>query len=286
MRNFIVRKIGQVDLLESQSIRCVKVHRPFTLGNPFQLREEASRDKVIQAYRKWLWDNLHTIDNKYISPVAEGVQSIYHGNLSNPSAIKRVILDILLRHREDRTKPIALICYCHPKPCHADSIAQCLEWLAIPTLEVIISGGQTGADEAGLRAARDIGIPTGGTAPKNYRICLPDGSDGTNPDLANYSLVESHSYSYKPRTIKNVKDSDGTVWFGFSDSPGGILTIKTCKENNKPYILNPTSLDLFFWVKTRKIKVLNVAGNRLSNLNPTIADTTYKCIKHAFQYCR
>jgi hypothetical protein len=35
-------------------------------------------------------------------------------------------------------------------------------------LERVISGGQTGADQGGLRAARACGIPTGGWAPRGW----------------------------------------------------------------------------------------------------------------------
>jgi len=36
-------------------------------------------------------------------------------------------------------------------------------------LEMVISGGQTGADRGGLIAAKELGIPTGGTAPLGYK---------------------------------------------------------------------------------------------------------------------
>ena len=35
-------------------------------------------------------------------------------------------------------------------------------------LEPVISGGQTGADQAGLRAAQACGIPTGDQAPRGW----------------------------------------------------------------------------------------------------------------------
>jgi hypothetical protein len=47
-------------------------------------------------------------------------------------------------------------------------------------LEKVVSGGQTGADQGGLRAARLAGIPTGGWAPKGW---LVESSDG-NRDVA------------------------------------------------------------------------------------------------------
>lgn len=36
-------------------------------------------------------------------------------------------------------------------------------------IKKVISGGQTGADQAGLLAARVCGVDVGGTAPKGYQ---------------------------------------------------------------------------------------------------------------------
>ena len=46
-------------------------------------------------------------------------------------------------------------------------------------LERVISGGQTGADQAGWRAARAFGIPTGGAMPKGFLT-----EDGPCPEFA------------------------------------------------------------------------------------------------------
>lgn len=146
----------------------------------------------------------------------------------------------------------------------------------------IISGGQTGADLAGLTAAVALGIETGGTAPKGWRICLENGSNGSNPFLADFGLVEHESHEYRPRTIQNVQDSDGTVWFGYTKSPGGKLTIRTAKKFNKFLIINPTSELLKQWIISNKIKILNVAGNRVSPLNPDAFEKTYQILIDAF----
>ena len=47
----------------------------------------------------------------------------------------------------------------------------------------VISGGQTGVDQAALRAARSCGIPTGGWAPRGWLT-----EDGPAPWLADYGL--------------------------------------------------------------------------------------------------
>lgn len=138
----------------------------------------------------------------------------------------------------------------------------------------IISGGQTGADQGGLRAARYKGIETGGTAPLGYRT-----EKGAQRELlSGLGLKESRSSSYPPRTAQNVKDSDGTVVFGNSTTPGSRLTINLCRDFNKPFFLLPDIDNLWDhigtfrnWLESRRIGTLNVAGNRESK-KPGIED--------------
>lgn len=146
----------------------------------------------------------------------------------------------------------------------------------------ILSGGQNGADLAGLEAAKKLGIPTGGTAPKGWRVQDYDGNETSNPQLADFGLVESDSREYRDRTIKNVEDSDGTVWFGYTESPGGKLTISTAIRLRKPIIINPNHETLKEWVKSKNIAVLNIAGNRLSAFNPGIYNEVFNTIMLAF----
>lgn len=146
-------------------------------------------------------------------------------------------------------------------------------------LRKVISGGQTGADKAGLVAAKELGLETGGTAPLNWRVKLYNGRDGKDLSLESYGLVQHTSYDYPPRTIENVKNSDGTIWFGNEDSPGGKLTISTAIKYSKPYIINPTQDEFIEWCKRENIEVLNVAGNRLSPDNPNIFNNVYNFIK-------
>lgn len=137
----------------------------------------------------------------------------------------------------------------------------------------VISGGQTGVDRTGLEVARELGIPTGGTAPKGWRI---DG--GADPSLADFGLVESPYDTYPPRTRENVVNSDATVLFGNMESPGCKLTIKLCKQNQRVYLCNPTEDTLKEWIEENDIKVLNVAGNRLRT-NPVASITARDVLK-------
>lgn len=97
----------------------------------------------------------------------------------------------------------------------------------------IISGGQTGIDQAALIAARLMGLPTGGTAPAGYRT-----SAGNNPKLLKaLGLVEHSSNSYTPRTAVNVRDSDFTVMiYEHGQSAGEIQTRKFIKLCDKHHV--------------------------------------------------
>jgi len=150
-------------------------------------------------------------------------------------------------------------------------------------IKKVISGGQTGADRAGLDAAIECGIPHGGWCPAGRKA-----SDGRIPDR--YALEETEESSYPERTKKNIENSDGTVIF-FRDgriSPGCRLTVRLCYEGGKsflPLVLDPRvdedELDqaavIDAWVVANGIEVLNVAGSRESKA-PGIYGEVYDVI--------
>lgn len=97
----------------------------------------------------------------------------------------------------------------------------------------IISGLQTGVDQAALRAACDLGIATGGWAPKDFWTL-----DGTCADLAQmYGLSECQEEGYRPRTFLNVKSADATIRIAQKfTSPGERCTYNAIRAFNKPYL--------------------------------------------------
>ena len=143
-------------------------------------------------------------------------------------------------------------------------------------LRKIISGGQTGADQGGLGAGRTAGLETGGTAPPGFQT-----GRGKEPKLLHdvYGLVEGppDPKLYPIRTRMNVRDSDGTLWMGNTDSPGGKLTLRTVEQMKKPFIINPDPQELFEWLRDEEVEVLNVAGNR-EHTNPGIGYKTMRLI--------
>jgi hypothetical protein len=129
-------------------------------------------------------------------------------------------------------------------------------------LRKVISGGQCGADRAGITAARDHQIKTGGFAPHGWRT-----HHGPRPDLAEFGLKEHLSNGYPARTEWNVVGSEGTLVVASNfNSPGVKLTRNLCKQYSKPYRQIPPSIEhteeIVEWLIANDISILNVAGNR------------------------
>lgn len=150
-------------------------------------------------------------------------------------------------------------------------------------LQKIISGGQTGADQAGLRAAKACGLETGGWLPQG---CIT--LEGARADLLSEFGMKEHAGSgYPPRTEANVRDSDGTVRFAekFS-SAGEKCTLRAIKWFNRPHfdidVKNPKDKSLLLdWLRENDIKVLNVAGNS-EETSPGIGAFVYNYLTETF----
>jgi hypothetical protein len=131
-------------------------------------------------------------------------------------------------------------------------------------LELVMSGGQTGADQAGLRIAKQFGIPTGGWMPLDWQT-----GAGPRPDFEQlYGMKCLHHGGYKERTEANVRLSNGTIRFAADfNSMGEKCTLNAILDNNKPYmdidINNPLSTPIVVatWIRKNNIKKLNIAGN-------------------------
>src|SRR5262249_5491583 len=128
-------------------------------------------------------------------------------------------------------------------------------------LEVIISGGQTGADQGAWRAALKAGLKTGGWMPKDFLT-----EDGPRPEFAEaYGARELDSAEYRVRTEENVRDSDATIWFGSIDTPGAKTTLNALKILGRPQkIIKPNDLirpsAIASWLgRNPSIRRLNVA---------------------------
>ena len=128
-------------------------------------------------------------------------------------------------------------------------------------LKKIISGMQKNVDQYGIEAAKVLGLDYGGTVNKGFKV-VPEGSNSPNfqefVDSGKWEEIESQYYP--DRTKANAQNADGTVWFGKGDSPGFNATKR--EVGNKPWIENPTDVELRQWIIDNNIQTLNVAGNR------------------------
>lgn len=113
-------------------------------------------------------------------------------------------------------------------------------------LTKVVSGGQCGADQAGISAAKFLNYETGGRCPKGFLTEL-----GAEPWLAEFGLKETSSPGYRSRTYANMVDSDGTLIF----TPG-VLTWGTKQERKT----------LAKQARAKK------AGSTLPNRSPAVAD--------------
>lgn len=159
----------------------------------------------------------------------------------------------------------------------------------------IISGGQTGADQGGLLAAHEMGVLTGGTAPKGFAT-----SKGSNPLLAAFGLKPEGTLQF--RTKQNIVNSDATVLLAVDmKSPGTVMTVRLCTELKKPVLsLDMTAAATAFgdtggvpvelldmacealhaFILKHQVRILNVAGNRERFDDDRITHVTRKIMYH------
>ncbi|MFO0892412.1 MAG: putative molybdenum carrier protein [Isosphaeraceae bacterium] len=160
----------------------------------------------------------------------------------------------------------------------------------------VITGGQTGVDQAGWRAAKRAGLPTGGFMPRNFKT-----EAGLKAELAEeFGARALESPSYAHRTIRNVLLADAVLVMGDPDSSGSRLTINTAMEHNREIrvveVLITRTPDTVFlwshpfevvadWIREVNPRVLMVAGNREST-TPGIGKAAEMFLLEVFQQLR
>lgn len=161
----------------------------------------------------------------------------------------------------------------------------------MPTLTKVVSGGQTGVDQAALRAARDCGLETGGWCPPG-REC----EGGTIP--AEFPLKETPTdrspnapgIPRSQRTEWNVRDSDGTLVIRLAGKkgPGTNWTMKCARRYQRPLVVcdaaDPGAWEkIVEWAAQNAIGILNVAGPSES-ADPGIAEKAYALLRNVFAH--
>jgi hypothetical protein len=158
-------------------------------------------------------------------------------------------------------------------------------------LQKVISGGQTGVDQAALRAAMQLDFKIGGW-------CPPGRVSRTGIIPEEYSLTET-AYERStlapdiPRSLRteyNIRDSDATLVLRPHDTgkdPGTMWTIKCARLYNKPcYIIDPCApgaeIQICSWLKKTPVKILNIAGPA-EETSPGINQQAYQLLVRIFK---
>jgi hypothetical protein len=129
-------------------------------------------------------------------------------------------------------------------------------------LDTVVSGGQTGADQAGWRTAQAFGVPTGGWMPRGFVT-----EEGPRPEFAErFGAREIPTEDPEARTEQNVRDADATVWFGDTTTSSAHATVAACQRWGKPCLpIAPVAVfqppQVAAWLTENRVQTLNVAGN-------------------------
>ena len=141
----------------------------------------------------------------------------------------------------------------------------------------IVSGGNIGVEQAGLRTARAMDIKTGGTSAKGWAVWdrTTDAPASDIATLQGFDLKEGVKGA--DNVEKNIIDSGGTVifdpkaegWRRLSVNPRDQLSEAMAdvyilaKRHKRQVIVNPSGSELAHWLKEHEIRTVHVTGSRL-----------------------
>jgi hypothetical protein len=143
-------------------------------------------------------------------------------------------------------------------------------------IEIIVSGGQTGADRAAFDVALAWGIGVRGWVPRGRAA-----EDGVI--AARYpNLQETHTDDPAERTRLNIRDADGSLIVSHGALHGGSLLARdTAARFGRPALhvdlsrmgMADAVSAAVAWVRAHDVRVLGVGGPRASD-DPQIYDAT------------
>ncbi len=150
-------------------------------------------------------------------------------------------------------------------------------------IKKIISGGQTGVDQAALRAAMILGLDYGGWCPTNKRS--EDGPIPTHFKLTPTPQERSADAPDIPRSMRtewNIRDSQGSLVLNpveHSD-PGTSWALQCAETYDKPVMILSTDdpeaeQKLMDWLQKHNIKELSVGGPS-EKTSPGVGDKVFE----------
>jgi hypothetical protein len=151
-------------------------------------------------------------------------------------------------------------------------------------LERVVSGGQTGADQAGWRAAKAVGLETGGWMPRGFLT-----EDGHRPEFRDlYGAVEHPSSDYPPCRLDNLTltaELGGPGWglaVAFDATPRGKLSPGTrglLNDRDGPLAGRPCP-------RIVVVKLARLVGGGRSGFRPSDRDHTPEWLAGLVERCR
>lgn len=153
-------------------------------------------------------------------------------------------------------------------------------------LKKIISGGQTGADQAALDFALENDIEIRGFVPKNRF------AENGRISEKYKNLIETETDNTSERTRLNVKTGDVTLILSHGELKGGsLLTKEFAEKYKKPFLhidfsclsIEEAAALTQKWLDSIDYRNLNIAGSRASE-DAEIYDKTKKLLDYLFVF--
>jgi len=158
-------------------------------------------------------------------------------------------------------------------------------------LRNVISGGQTGVDQAALLAAQACGLTIGGWCPPGR-----ESEAGPIPErfpLRETPLVRSAEAPDVPRSLRtewNVRDADAvlivTAGRGAADDPGSVWAAECARRYGRPLLeidlADPQAATCIVdWLRAAPIETLSVGGPS-ERTEPGIGEAAYALLVDVF----
>ncbi|HET9768862.1 MAG TPA: putative molybdenum carrier protein [Thermoanaerobaculia bacterium] len=160
-------------------------------------------------------------------------------------------------------------------------------------LTKVISGGQTGVDQAALRAAQASGLAIGGW-------CPPGRESEAGPIPERFPLREtpaerSPDAPQVPRSLRtewNVRDSDATLILtaqgerGAADDAGSVWAGECARRYGRPLLVcdpadSQAAVRIVKWLRTVPVETLSVGGPS-ERTQPGIGEAAYALLVDVF----